>query len=173
MQIFPGQRLKHYRIIKTVKKLRPKVSFNFLLQHILHLLIVGLRCLFTETKKLQPLIQLFPAGSLATFSHPYIARTNYDITYRQISKTVALVFTYPPEPFTGIAAVLTEYLLVQCHNTAVNPDCGNNRLQNTARLEGVGKLADIAPTILTYLDMDIPPEMTGINRLVRKPEHAT
>ena len=44
---------------------------------------------------------------------------------------------------------------------------------NNAQLEGVGKLADIAPTILTYLDMDIPPEMTGINRLVRKPEHAT
>lgn len=44
---------------------------------------------------------------------------------------------------------------------------------NNARLEGVGKLADIAPTILTYLDMDIPPEMTGINRLVQKPEHAT
>ncbi len=44
---------------------------------------------------------------------------------------------------------------------------------DNARLEGTGKLADIAPTILTYLDMDIPPEMTGINRLVHKPEHAT
>ncbi|MFB0517564.1 MAG: 2,3-bisphosphoglycerate-independent phosphoglycerate mutase [Candidatus Neomarinimicrobiota bacterium] len=41
------------------------------------------------------------------------------------------------------------------------------------RLEGSGKLADIAPTILTYLDLDIPPEMTGTNRLVRVPANAT
>ncbi len=34
-------------------------------------------------------------------------------------------------------------------------------------LSGTGKLADIAPTILTYLDLDIPAEMTGISRLVR------
>ena len=39
--------------------------------------------------------------------------------------------------------------------------------ENTARLEGTGKLADIAPTILTYLGLEIPPEMTGICRLVR------
>jgi len=35
------------------------------------------------------------------------------------------------------------------------------------RLEGTGKLADIAPTILAYLGLEIPPEMTGINRLAR------
>ncbi len=39
--------------------------------------------------------------------------------------------------------------------------------ENNIRLEGTGKLADIAPTILTYLGLEIPPEMTGISRLVR------
>jgi len=34
-------------------------------------------------------------------------------------------------------------------------------------LEGIGKLADIAPTILTYLELEIPREMTGENHLVR------
>jgi len=39
--------------------------------------------------------------------------------------------------------------------------------ENNIGLEGTGKLADIAPTILTYLSLEIPPEMTGICRLVR------
>lgn len=44
--------------------------------------------------------------------------------------------------------------------------------EDGAGLEGVGKLADIAPTILTYLGLEIPREMTGINRLVRTPAYA-
>ncbi len=39
--------------------------------------------------------------------------------------------------------------------------------EKNLHLEGTGKLADIAPTILTYLGLEIPPEMTGISRLVR------
>jgi 2,3-bisphosphoglycerate-independent phosphoglycerate mutase len=39
---------------------------------------------------------------------------------------------------------------------------------NNLNLEGDGKLADIAPTILTYLDLEIPSEMTGTNHLIRK-----
>jgi 2,3-bisphosphoglycerate-independent phosphoglycerate mutase len=35
-------------------------------------------------------------------------------------------------------------------------------------LEGDGKLADIAPTILTYLGIEIPSEMTGVNHLIRR-----
>ena len=35
-------------------------------------------------------------------------------------------------------------------------------------LEGDGKLADIAPTILTYLGLAVPPEMTGKNHLIRR-----
>ena len=37
---------------------------------------------------------------------------------------------------------------------------------NGARnLEGKGKLADIAPTILAYLSIDQPAEMDGVSRL--------
>ncbi len=43
---------------------------------------------------------------------------------------------------------------------------------NNIRLEESGKLADIAPTILVYLGLEIPPEMTGISRLVRTPSYA-
>jgi 2,3-bisphosphoglycerate-independent phosphoglycerate mutase len=35
-------------------------------------------------------------------------------------------------------------------------------------LEGDGKLADIAPTILTYLGIEIPSEMNGVNHLIRR-----
>jgi bisphosphoglycerate-independent phosphoglycerate mutase (AlkP superfamily) len=35
-------------------------------------------------------------------------------------------------------------------------------------LEGEGKLADIAPTILTYLGLAVPPEITGRNHLIRR-----
>ncbi|MEE9465610.1 MAG: 2,3-bisphosphoglycerate-independent phosphoglycerate mutase [Candidatus Neomarinimicrobiota bacterium] len=38
-------------------------------------------------------------------------------------------------------------------------------------LSGTGKLADIAPTILTYLDLEIPPAMTGTSRLVGRAVH--
>jgi 2,3-bisphosphoglycerate-independent phosphoglycerate mutase len=39
---------------------------------------------------------------------------------------------------------------------------------NNLVLEGDGKLADIAPTILTYLGLEIPSEMTGTNHLIRR-----
>ncbi len=41
----------------------------------------------------------------------------------------------------------------------------------SAGLAGSGKLADIAPTILAYLGLEIPAEMTGTNRLVRIAAH--
>ncbi len=44
--------------------------------------------------------------------------------------------------------------------------------ENNIHLDGTGKLADIAPTILDYLELEIPPEMTGTSRLVRTASHA-
>ncbi|MFC1620532.1 alkaline phosphatase family protein, partial [Candidatus Neomarinimicrobiota bacterium] len=39
---------------------------------------------------------------------------------------------------------------------------------DTMSLDGDGKLADIAPTMLTYMGIEIPSEMTGINHLIRR-----
>ncbi len=38
-------------------------------------------------------------------------------------------------------------------------------------LAGAGVLADIAPTILAYLGLEVPAEMTGTSRLVRIAVH--
>jgi 2,3-bisphosphoglycerate-independent phosphoglycerate mutase len=46
----------------------------------------------------------------------------------------------------------------------VSPDGG-------VGLAGTGILADIAPTILAYLGLEIPTEMTGTSRLVRIAAH--